>query len=298
MLRCNVVFTVYVAFVYFAVLNVVTGVFCHAAIESAQHDQDMVIQQELANRQRYIQKVKQLFEDLDTDSSGTITLTEFESHFQDESVQAYFHSLDLDPKDAWTLFKLLDAHCTHQVDIEEFALGCLRLRGPAKRIDIEKLMYDHQRMLRGLSAFSSLVEHQLQIIAGDTHRLTSNSTVAGRGSVVAARDYLDELKEVARNSPAARFQELNDMPAARRHKKKRTRNRPSVSSRTSSLRGSGSTAGGSQSLSLSIGRGSQASSASMNASMKGSIESTLSPRSEQKICAALYGSSTASTSRS
>lgn len=233
-IMCNVVFTVYVAFVYFAVLNVVTGVFCHAAIESAQHDQDMVIQQELANRQRYIQKVKQLFEDLDTDSSGTITLNEFESHFQDESVQAYFHSLDLDPKDAWTLFKLLDSHCTHQVDIEEFAIGCLRLRGPAKRIDIEKLMYDHQRMLRGLSAFSSLVEHKLQIISGDTHRLT-NTSVQPRPtpSMANAQTFFEELKEVAKSGGASRLDPLQDMPSLKRLKKQKSKTRRFSSSSTS-----------------------------------------------------------------
>merc|ERR1719424_1476737 len=42
------VFMVYIAFVYFAVLNVVTGVFCQNAIESASQDLDMVIQSQVA----------------------------------------------------------------------------------------------------------------------------------------------------------------------------------------------------------------------------------------------------------
>merc|ERR1712176_1419853 len=40
-------FLVYVAFMYFAVLNVVVGVFCNSAIENAQKDQDAMLDEQI-----------------------------------------------------------------------------------------------------------------------------------------------------------------------------------------------------------------------------------------------------------
>merc|ERR1719464_828935 len=55
------VFVLYVAFTYFAVLNVVTGVFCQSAMDSAAFDKDMVVQAELNNREMYSQQLVDLF---------------------------------------------------------------------------------------------------------------------------------------------------------------------------------------------------------------------------------------------
>merc|ERR1719330_1099584 len=78
------VFYIYIAFAYFAVLNVVTGVFCQSAIESAQRDQDMVMHSIMANKKYHIEKVKNLFRNIDRDKSGSITLQELESRMESE----------------------------------------------------------------------------------------------------------------------------------------------------------------------------------------------------------------------
>ncbi|CAL1169342.1 unnamed protein product [Cladocopium goreaui] len=54
------VFLFYIAFTYFAVLNVVTGVFCQSAIDSAQNDQTLVLQSILATKQANIEKIRHL----------------------------------------------------------------------------------------------------------------------------------------------------------------------------------------------------------------------------------------------
>lgn len=40
--------------------------------------------------------------------------------------------------DAWSFFKMLDLDESGAVDMEEFLMGCLRVRGAAKAIDISK----------------------------------------------------------------------------------------------------------------------------------------------------------------
>lgn len=145
-------FYFYIGFVYFAVLNVVTGVFCNSAIDTARNDPDI---QSLVIREaktKCVNQIKNLFRHIDTDGSGKITIQEFENRLKDDMVQAYFASLTLEVQDAWMLFKLLDTGKDHSIDIDEFVDGCLRLRGHAKGVDMAKIMLDNKSILKKLSA--------------------------------------------------------------------------------------------------------------------------------------------------
>lgn len=157
-------FVAFISFTFFAVLNVITGVFCQSAIESAQHDQEMVIQQQIINKNMYTKKIRSLFKDIDEDSSDCITFREFERVLGEDKVKAYFESLGLDTSDAWGLFKLLDQDESHQIDIEEFVLGCLRLRGHAKAIDLAKISYDNKMLRNKLSTAMKQIEGMLQAL--------------------------------------------------------------------------------------------------------------------------------------
>lgn len=155
-------FLFYIAFAYFAVLNVVTGVFCQSAIESAQSDHDMRMSAIMANKDLHIQKVKSLFKDLDGDESGFISLVELEQNIDKPSVQAYFEAIELEVEDAWNFFKLLDTDGGAAIEIEEFLMGCLRLRGPAKALDLAKLQHDHGWMMKSLAEFEKYMESSLK----------------------------------------------------------------------------------------------------------------------------------------
>eukprot|EP00913_Durusdinium_trenchii_P001241 g1143.t1 len=139
------VFLCYISFTYFAVLNVVTGVFCQSAIDSAQSDHDAVLQSILANKQAHIEKIRYLFNEIDAE----------------EEVQTYFESIDLDIWDAWSFFKLLDLDSGGAIEVEEFLMGCLRLRGNARAMDMAKLCHDQAWLIRNQSRFWNFVEEEL-----------------------------------------------------------------------------------------------------------------------------------------
>lgn len=162
-----VIFIIFVTFALFAVLNVITGVFCQSAIEGAQNDYELVVQSHLANRRMYCGKIRQLFADIDLDGSGTINVNEFEMHLKNEKVKAYFASLELDIEDAWALFKLLDTDDSNVIDLEEFLMGCMRLKGSAKAIEVAKLTYDQKQMRKRLHSFTSYVELALAALCAD-----------------------------------------------------------------------------------------------------------------------------------
>lgn len=160
-------FCVYIALTQLAVLNVLTGVFCQNAIESAQRDQDIVTQTMMANKQRFVKQLRQLFKEIDTDGSGTVTIVELEQHLQDERVKAYFESMELEASDAWAFFKLVDEDMGNTVDVDEFVEGCMRLRGAAKQIDVHLLSTEQRRFqTRYESGMQRLEESLSKVAAG------------------------------------------------------------------------------------------------------------------------------------
>lgn len=160
------IFLVFIGFVYFAVLNVVTGVFCQSAIESSQQDQETMVQAFLSNKKLYTGRFKHLFTTIDTDESGTITKDEFLNHINDVKVNAYFATLGLEPTDAVNLFKMLDVNDENDVgiDIEDFVDGCLRLKGAAKSCDVARLMYENKAIMRELTDFVTFAEEKFECI--------------------------------------------------------------------------------------------------------------------------------------
>lgn len=140
------VFHFYVAFVNFAVLNVMTGVFCNSAIKAAESDHEMVVQTLVQTRQELKDLVTILFSQIDKHGSGQITFGEFEEFFRDEAVKAFFESLQIGAMDAWTLFVSLDMDGDSYVSIEEFTERCMQLHGPARSADLFALRHQAVKM--------------------------------------------------------------------------------------------------------------------------------------------------------
>lgn len=159
-----VLFIAYICFTQMAVLNVLTGAFCQNAIDSAQHDQDLMTQSILAQKKIYKEQICTIFNDLDLDESGAITIEEFRRHLQSESVQAVFDSIGLDASDMWTLFKLMDIDQDSVIELDEFVSGCLRLKGNARALDIAKLYYEQKAVAKRLSRFMNRTDDALDLV--------------------------------------------------------------------------------------------------------------------------------------
>lgn len=170
-------FLIYIIFVQLVVMNVVTGLFLQSAIERAQQDQEHGIQLRLQEKNTFIQKLEELFKQLDSTNNGTISLQEFETHLQSEHMKALFQTFEIENADAWTFFKLLDADGGGSVDIEEFVHGCIRLKGPAKSIQIAQLMYHHKWIMNQLVELQQNVNHYLKPLSRQCGALLHNLDV-------------------------------------------------------------------------------------------------------------------------
>lgn len=133
------IFIMFISFVFFAVTNVITGVFCENAIATAKRDQDEVIANHMASKSLYCTQLQDLFATIDASGSGDVTINEFEMLMYNEKVMHYFETLDIDATDLWDFFQLLDTDGSHSIDLEEFVGGIMKLKGPAKSIDLARL---------------------------------------------------------------------------------------------------------------------------------------------------------------
>jgi hypothetical protein len=137
-------FLLYITFVYFFVLNVVTGVFCQNAIEGAQQDLDLTIEAQLKDKQVYADRLKMLFEEMneDYDAEDGLTAADIHEQMQKPKVQSWFKALDIDAKQTWKLFKVLDPANSGVISLQDFIEGCLQMRGSATRVDLESLKWE------------------------------------------------------------------------------------------------------------------------------------------------------------
>lgn len=154
-------FIAYVSFTVLAVLNVVTGVFCNSAIETARREPEMVVQAMMSDYAWYENNLRKLFASLDKDNGGTITIRELEKCLSDESVMGWFRAMELEVSDAWTLFKLIDNDHSHDIAIEEFVQGCMQLRGGARNIDMAHMKNEQRSMMRKLAEMTGKIDETL-----------------------------------------------------------------------------------------------------------------------------------------
>eukprot|EP00927_Polykrikos_kofoidii_P062379 TRINITY_DN5718_c0_g1_i1.p1 TRINITY_DN5718_c0_g1~~TRINITY_DN5718_c0_g1_i1.p1 ORF type:complete len:897 (+),score=138.85 TRINITY_DN5718_c0_g1_i1:91-2781(+) len=149
-----VVFSIYICFAVLAMMNVITGVFVESAVTAAKADRDSEM----------LTRLHALFFKIDANRSGLITWEEFANWLDDPQMEHAFKALDIDASEAYGLFALLDVNECGEISVEEFVLGCIRLRGPAQAIDLATLTYLNKRLSTRFRQHAQRVETSLKEI--------------------------------------------------------------------------------------------------------------------------------------
>jgi len=167
----GMLFLCYIYFMMFLVLNVVIGTVVDVTSGVSKRDRDRMVEEEMKALKDYASDIKEFFQQADADNSGQLSWDEFREHLQDNRVKAYFQTLDLDIRQAHTLFKLLDCNDNGEVGIEEFLDGCVRLKGAARSLDLNLVIYQLESIIKG----TSLINQQ-QTADPETGEVGSNGS--------------------------------------------------------------------------------------------------------------------------
>merc|ERR1719463_721939 len=119
----------------------------------SEQDKDNMIENEMKKLDALKQSMTSIFEEADADESGSLSWDEFETHLSDSRVMAYFRTLQIDVSQARALFMLLDIDECDEVPIDQFVERIMRLRGEAKSIDVNMLLYETEKMLAKITEF-------------------------------------------------------------------------------------------------------------------------------------------------
>mmetsp|Transcript_156804 Transcript_156804/g.278169 ORF Transcript_156804/g.278169 Transcript_156804/m.278169 type:complete len:205 (+) Transcript_156804:2-616(+) len=155
-------FIVYIAISLFGVLNVVTSIFVESVVRSAQHHKDVIVQDKEQEKFVVVSHMQEVFRQLDLDGSGQVTSDELEFFLNEPDLRKYMEALDVSHEDTRLLFRLLDRDGSHAVDIEEFCEGCLRLKGHARSIDVQTLIFQMRNFFYKWEGFTDFVAERLE----------------------------------------------------------------------------------------------------------------------------------------
>jgi len=154
------IFILYVVLTLLAVLNVIHAIFVHDAMETTRKDVDLRMQWELEETKQMLERLTRIFREMDHAATENITEFVFVTQVEREDMKLLFSLLGLYFTDGLTLFRLLDADNDGLLGIDEFVMGCMRLRNGSNLIDTEVLIKDTKRILKEVAQ-----DHKRDILA-------------------------------------------------------------------------------------------------------------------------------------
>jgi len=168
------IFSVYIAFATLVMLNLVTGVFVEGAQRIIKEDKDVEL----------LRTIRKLFmNDADVENDRELCCEEFEAKLESEQMDHFFKALDLSRQEAKDIFHILDdsMHQTGTLTSEEFVQGCLKLRGPARSVDLAAVAYNQRNSMQQNVDFTVSVEDSIKQIL---RLLESSSRPGTSGTLV------------------------------------------------------------------------------------------------------------------
>jgi len=164
-----VLFIALLLFLTLSVTNVIVGVFVSDAIEVAKNDREINMRDQMLEAKQNMNDLKELWSVLDVNQQQALTLDQFREQMRRPDVKQLFSKFKLDTSDAEGFFNLMDADRTGEVDVEEFIVGCMRVRGMSNDVDTGMTVQETKvlakrmhRTMKTIQKQSATVQSELQ----------------------------------------------------------------------------------------------------------------------------------------
>lgn len=208
------IFLVYIVFFLFVIMNALTSIFVDAAMVNSAKDEEQMMQEQMAQKKKYMHQVSEVFNKLnkdntDKDHSNELTLHQFMMHIGDPALDAFAIELEIDSEDLEQFFNILSSNGTRSVDLETFVVGCIKLRGMAKSMDMMDMMLtlkrhitDTARYFQDQGEFQKKIQNDVVLLQRSVTKLSrvSASVAAESGSTAHFRDPLS-CRSTSRGEP-------------------------------------------------------------------------------------------------
>ncbi|CAE8620811.1 unnamed protein product [Polarella glacialis] len=171
----SLLLSIYVGFAILVMLNLVTGVLVEGAQNIIRSEKETAL----------VKMAAQIFMTAGKDSDSEMTKEEFEKLSCSPAMDKYCHEVGMTLDEAENLFEFLDRDDSGSVSIAEFVQGCLRLRGPAKALDLAELrLWSKDKSQDTLGAIRSLHVIVSQLAYNQTLLFASAGQAGGQSTMV------------------------------------------------------------------------------------------------------------------
>lgn len=168
-----IIFCFYIGVFLFVIMNSLTSLFVDSVMQYAESDEHEMIQDKLMRKAEYMSKLVSLFRELDKSGQGEITLEDFREHLEDPRIEAFGASMDVETSDLERCFRVLTAEGHRTVDMESFVVGCIRMKGNARSIDMQGCLLSQRKASEDHRKLASMVARQQQSLRDIEHQLHS-----------------------------------------------------------------------------------------------------------------------------
>lgn len=130
----------FIAFVQFALINIITGIFVESAMSTLSPDFEARAREQDEKEKDNARKLKNLCIHVDADCSGKLTREQFEDGLRRNHIPLLLTLLGLSRHHVLEFFNCMaEVSDDGQVEIDSFVNGCMLLKGAATNFDLQKL---------------------------------------------------------------------------------------------------------------------------------------------------------------
>eukprot|EP00434_Breviolum_minutum_P034140 symbB.v1.2.030206.t1/scaffold3381.1/size58006/1 len=134
-----IVFLLFLFLTTFGILNIIVGVIVENTLNAAKQNQELQERRLQRQLRQELESIRRLFEEADSDGSGTLERGEFVDILHDPVVQQTLTRMEIPIEDPSTLFDILDPQGTDSINFGSFAQGVLRVKGPPTQLDMKTM---------------------------------------------------------------------------------------------------------------------------------------------------------------
>ncbi|CAJ1387670.1 unnamed protein product [Effrenium voratum] len=183
-----------------ALMNLVTAIMVEGALAIAEEDKEVRKTYEQARKKRQMAQLKMMFEELDEDGSGELTLDEINAAPPDVK-QSLFEIAGTE--DIQTLFEMLDYDEGGTLETDEFCEGVFKASAAAKPLELDRLMKQCRDILFNSRKALGILNGETGIDSRKSKRMTQMASKISRRSTKdnESRPRFSSEEEGIRNSP-------------------------------------------------------------------------------------------------
>lgn len=158
------VFLLYIGFFHCVIANTLTSLFVEATISNADTDHQQLIMLELENKDKYIKMLSSWFKSIADGETRQVSMDTFTQQLHRPEMFAFASRMGIEITDIRQFFAVLTSNGTKPVDLETFVIGCIKLKGPAKSMDLMDLMFAHRMLISQHHEFTRYCEGEFKAI--------------------------------------------------------------------------------------------------------------------------------------